>query len=463
MHPLVNPAGEAAPPAGRVMCPDSVGRTLLEMAVPPDERRGDGLARVPVLGRRGELPEELRRAALAADAAEDALPETQVGQVDAEAVARWITGHHRSPSYPAVVLGSPHGAALHLAAALGAAWLPASFTVTVPWPGGSPENWQAAREYGTRLAQRLMAGNPGVSVRQVHDPVLRGSLCGATVSLHVRWCTLPGAYRSFLRERLVPGGASILVRDLRTWPMLGGPPGYTFQIGTPTSGWTANDHRGDSDAFIRLLHTIGGADWTDPPEGRPLHYAETSGEPDLEPELLEFAAKTGTAGHRMLYNDPQAFSAAVADLYRSRLRPRHGDGHALVTAGRMIDPWQVLDAGLVPYWCESSSRAAAEAAELWLAGNPPFERVSVLPDPSGTRHGRLASSAHWRSIARFGRGGGMVDGLVAGRYPMLPAAAGHASRFVRQAAPASPRPDPIPVAACVRHLARGSLPGLVVA
>ena len=244
MNPIVDQAPEAAPPAGRLMCPESVGRTLLEMAVPPGERRGDGLSRVPVLGRRGELPEELRRAALAADAVADAVPETQVDQLDAEAVAAWITGHHRRATYPAVVLGSPHGAAVHLAVALGAAWLPTSFTVTVPWPGGSPEDWPGAREHGARLARRMMAGNPGITVRQVHDPVLRGPLSGTTVALHVRWRTLPEAYRTVLRSRLAPGGASILVRDLRTWPMLAGPPGYTFQIGSPTSGcWATSPRR----------------------------------------------------------------------------------------------------------------------------------------------------------------------------------------------------------------------------
>ncbi|MEU4621867.1 hypothetical protein AB0G04_18075 [Actinoplanes sp. NPDC023801] len=464
MNPNVDPARTAAPGAGRVMCPDSVGHALLAMSVPPDRRRRGFLTRVPIPGRHGELPEPLRRAALAADTVDDALPVAQIEHVDAEAVARWIVGHHASDSYPGVVLGSPHGAAVHLAVACGAAWLPASFTITTPWPGGSPGNWVSAMAWGTRLAQQIITGNPGVTVRQVHDPVLRGSLCGTTVSLQVRWRTLPEAYRNFLGSRLTTGGACVLVRDLRTWPVLDGPPGYSFQIGSTTSGWSPAGHRNDDFAFLRLLHRIGAGDWTDPAADLPLQYAETSVEPALEPQLRKIAAENGSAGHRLLYNDPQVFSAAVADLYRTRLVRRDGGSHAVVSSGRMIDPWQALDAGVVPYWCEAPTRTAADATELWLAGSRPYDRISVLPEPPGTSHDRLASLAHWRSIAAFARHTGGVDNLLAGRYPMFPAPLGHASDFMRQAAVTRRRPEPVSVDEAVRHLARHrTSPGLMVA
>ena len=54
-----------------------------------------------------------------------------VDAVDAEAVAEWSVGQYEDSAYPAVVLGSPHGAAVHLAVAIGAPWLPTSFPVTL--------------------------------------------------------------------------------------------------------------------------------------------------------------------------------------------------------------------------------------------------------------------------------------------------------------------------------------------
>ena len=291
------------------MCADSVGRTLLAMAVPPSRRRGDILQRVPVLGRHGELPERIRRPVLAARAVEEALPLADIDDIDAAAVAAWIVDQFPAATYPAVVLGSPHGAAVQLAAVCGAAWLPTSFTVTAPWPGGSAGDWVAAMTWGTRLAERIMAGNKAVTVRQVHDPVLRGSLCGATVSLQVRWRSLPPAYRDFLRSRLAPGGASLMVRDLRTWPVLEGSPGYGFQIGSPTSGWTAGDYSTAGPAFPRLLRSLGAEDWPDPDTRSSPRYAETGGEPSIEPELREIAGEMGSTGHRVLYRDPHSLSA----------------------------------------------------------------------------------------------------------------------------------------------------------
>jgi hypothetical protein len=449
--------------ADQVMCADSVGRTLLAVAVPPDRRRDDTLQRVPVLGRHGEFPEELRRKILAAKAVEEAVPLAQIDDIDAEAVAAWIVDQYSAATYPAVVLGSPHGAAVQLAAVCGAAWLPTTFTLTAPWPGGTPGDWPAAMAWGAGLAERILARNPAITVRQVHDPVLRGSLCGATVSLQVRWRTLPEAYRAFLRSRLAPGGASLMVRDLRNWPVLDGPPGYSFQIGTPTSGWTSEDYSPDSYTFHKLLRGIGAADWPAAGFGSSLQYAETSGEPAIEPELRRIATETGSAGHRVLYRDPHTLSGAVADLYQVWLRPSASARHAVVGSGRMTDPWQAAESGTVPYWCESSSRSATDAAELWLAGSEPFDSVSVLPDPPGTLHDELATLTHWRAIAAFGRRAGKVDRLVAGRYPLLPPAPGQAARSLRNAGAAAGLPAPMPADQAMRRLAdNGVALGLLV-
>ncbi|MFC7531864.1 hypothetical protein [Actinoplanes sp. GCM10030250] len=454
MNQDLNLSRTSAPRAGRVMCADSLGRTLLAMAVPPAQRRGGILRRVPTLGRRCELPEELRREVLAADAVDQAVPLAHVQHIDAEAVASWIVAQYPAAAYPAVVLGSPHGAAVHLAAACGAAWLPTTFTVTVPWPGGSPANWVGAMVWGTRLAERILDTNPGVTVRQVHDPVARGALCGATVSLQIRWQTVPAAYRTFLRSRVVPGGASVLARDLRTWPVLDGPAGYSFQVGSPTSGWTPDDYS---------VWTFAAHDWPAPGPGVPRQYAETSGEPAIEPELRRLAAGNGSSCHRLLYTDPHVLSACVADLYRDWQPAPAGERHAVVGAGRMTDPWQVVDGGMVPYWCESSASTATETAEMWLAASMPFDRISVLPDPPGALFAGTATLSHWRAIARFAGRGGAIDRYVAGRYPLLPSAAGHATRYLQSAVPGRRRPAPMIAGDAVRHLSgTGSRLGLLV-
>jgi hypothetical protein len=129
----------------------------------------------------------------------------------------------------------------------------------------------------------------------------------------------------------------------------------------------------------------------------------------------------------------------------------------------LTDPWQAIGRGLVPYWCESSSRSATEAAELWFAGSRPFESISVLPDPPGIVHDDTAALRHWRAITAFGRRDGAVDALVAGRYPLLPPASGQVTRHLHTVAAAPGPSGPLPVDEAMRGLVENGVAlGLLV-
>jgi hypothetical protein len=438
-----------------VFCPDSLDRALLEVAARAAARRGCGdLDHAPVSGRRVASPEASRREAVTRDARNEALPADVAGHVDAEAVAAWITGRYPASEYPAVVLGSPHGAAVHLAAALGAPWLPISFTITVAWHEGSVGDWHAAMERGAVIAGRLLSANPAVTVRQVYDPVQRGALCGSALTLHVRWRRLPSAYRSFLRHRLRPSGASVLLRDVRVWPVREFGPGYSFQVGSPASGWTPSDYTADRPAFGRLLWSIGSEGWAGPQAGTHRRYAETAGDPRLEPQLRELAMETGHRTHRVLYPEPETLSACVADLYRDWYRAQGwGGDRCVVETGRLLDPWRVVAAGAVPYWCESASRQAADAAEQWLAGSTGFDCVTVLPQPPGTRCDAHADRAQWRAMAAFARRRSHVDPQAMARYPLLPLPTSHAAQVLNaRIPPLKCVPGPMPMDMAIAEL-----------
>ena len=340
---------------------------------------------------------------------------------------------------------------------LGAAWLPTSFPVTLPWPGGSAGDWAGAMQWGATLAAEILAGNPDVTIRQVHDPVLRGALCGATVTLHLRWRALPAAYVDFLRTRLRPGGATVLLRDLRTWPVLDGPAGHSFQIGSPTAGWSHADYHADLPAFRHLLESLGVQRWAPPHRAVSRQYAEPAGDPGLGPRLRELTAATGNPTHRVLYGWPDMLSACVAEIYRDHLRVAPDQGrHCVVETGRLLDPRGVLDRGLVPYWCESAALSAVDAAEWWLAGSEPFDSVTVLPEPPGTDCAAHAELMHWRSLAAFGHHVGRVDGLAAGRYPMLPMSGRHAVRVVGETAEPRPLAPPLTMVQVIGALRRNA-------
>jgi hypothetical protein len=95
----------------------------------------------------------------------------------------------------------------------------------------------------------------------------------------------------------------------------------------------------------------------------------------------------------------------------------------------------------VPYWCESAAQYNVDAAEWWLAGSDPYERISVLPEPPGTIAAVHAGLAQWRSLAGFARTDGWVDRLTAGRYPRLPVSRSTVAPLINQRAQArSPMP-----------------------
>ncbi|MGW5673347.1 hypothetical protein, partial [Micromonospora sp. NPDC003776] len=371
-----------------------MARVLLAAAV--RALRGDDCAD---LGRAGAFPrftgapEPVRRAAAVRAAGRLALTPAQVAEVDAERVAGWIADQYPAGRWPGVVLGSPHGAAVHLAVALGVPWLPATFEMSVHWPRGAVDRPAAALDHGAALAGRLLAGNPAVHVRQVHCPASRGAAAGAMVSLAVRWRALPGAYVRFLAERLAPGAPVLLLHDARTWPVLDDGRGHSFQVGSPASGLDPVDFHPDAHALRQVLRSAGGdgAGWTPPDVSCPQAYAEHGVESGFEHGLRTWTARRGHPLHRVLVPQPDALSAATADVYRHWLRRAGKTGNRLVVeCGRLLDPWQVVRAGLVPYWCENATRRRVEGVEMWLAGSEPFSSVDVLPEPPGVRSPALA-------------------------------------------------------------------------
>src|SRR5262249_5615060 len=134
-------------------------------------------------------------------------------------------------------VGSPHGAAAHLAVALRVPWLPAAFDVTVQAPeppadgsGPAGEAIPGLLASGARVAEAVLARNHELSVRQVHDPT---PAVPGILTLFLRWRRMPAAYHEFLVQRLAPGAPVLLVRDTSTAPALVGPDRFGFQYGGP--------------------------------------------------------------------------------------------------------------------------------------------------------------------------------------------------------------------------------------
>jgi hypothetical protein len=365
----------------------------------------------------------------------------QAGLIVAESVARYAVQRYPEPQYRAVVIGSPHGAAVHLAAALRVPWLPAGFDVTVRLPEGSPGGTPDLLGTGAELAGPILAANPELLVRQVHEP--GAEYQGAEpdpVTLVLRWRLLPRAYDEFLAGRLAPGGPVLLVRDTGAVPALAGPGRYSFQYGSVPHQHGV-PHQPPPDLLVGRMPGPGGGwprtrnRWLTSPTG----YAVTPG----FAESLRISSAAGRHPLRLIrYADGAALSGAVADLYRRWLRRSGKTGDRLVIeCGRQLDPWQVLRAGLVPYWLPGPGQHAVREACWWVAGSEPFSQIEVLIEPPGTAAPGLASLAQFEAVTRFATRQGRVDRAAARAYPFGVIPPRHATEVLRQ------HPYDLPIAA----------------
>lgn len=433
----------------RMVSPDSLAHVLLA-AVSRALRGQDcaDLGRQPMLSRLPGTPGPVRRMATARAAGRRALPAERAGDLDTETVARWHVEHYPGGPYPAAMIGSPNGAAVHLAAALGVPWLPASFEVGVQWPDGRVDDPTAAMRYGAVVADRILAANRDVECRQVYDPTTRGSSAGTSLPLTFRWRRLPEAYREFLDRQLPRQAPVLLLHDARTWPIYEAGERHSFQLGGVTSGLEPADFQPDSQILKQLLRNLGAepARWRIPTAVSRYGYAEHGVAPGFETSLRAWARSTGSWLHRILAPRPEVLSAATADLYRGWLQAAGKSGNrCVVECGRLLDPWQVLRAGLVPYWCENAGQRSVTSVEWWLAGSAPFSSVDVLPEAPGVRSPASAGLPQWRAVASFGRRRRALDRAAARGYPTTRLPTRHATEVLRAQPCDLPVPPPLRV------------------
>ncbi|WP_091575365.1 hypothetical protein [Micromonospora sediminicola] len=461
------PATGAGLPGDRVVAAGSAARLLV--AATARALRGDDcgdLGHPAALSRLPGTPEPVRRAAAGRAAGRAALSAAQVARVDAERVAGWFVDQYPDRRWPGAVLGSPHGAAAHLAVALGVPWLPAGFELAATWSRGAVDRPDRAYDHGAALAGRLLAGNPRLHVRQVHCPASRGAAAGATVTLTARWRTLPTAYAGFLADRLEPAAPVLLLHDARTWPVRDTGDGHSFQAGCPSSGLDPVDFHPDAHGLRQVLRAAGGEEtrWAAPEVTLPAAFAAHGVESGFEHAAREWGDRHGHPLHRVVVPQPDVLSAATADLYRRWLRRAGKTGDRLVVeCGRLLDPGQVLRAGLVPYWCENATRRRVEGAEWWLAGSEPFTSVDVLPEPPGLRSPALAGLPQWLAVAGFGRRRRALDRGAARGYPVTSVPTRRATEVLRNQPRDLPAPPPLRMAEALAALRdSGAHQGLLV-
>src|SRR6266545_4311324 len=141
----------------------------------------------------------------------EAVSQRKLAVVSGDEVAAFMAGLYPRRRYPAVVVGSANGAAVHLWAALGIPWLPQTFLVPVARSGIPPDEPREEMRWAAPHAETVLRRNPDLELHHMHDPVQDRLMVQRMSYFRFKRRTLGAAYEDFLRECLEPGGTIIVM------------------------------------------------------------------------------------------------------------------------------------------------------------------------------------------------------------------------------------------------------------
>ena len=148
----------------------------------------------------------------------EAIAPRKLADVNGGDVAAWMADRYPRRQYPAVVVGSSNGAAVHLWAALGIPWLPQTFLVPVARSGVPPDEPCEEMRWAQPHAEVVLRRNPDLELHHMQDPVQDWLMAQRMSYFRLKRRTLGVAYERFLRECLAPGGTIIVVECGLRWP-----------------------------------------------------------------------------------------------------------------------------------------------------------------------------------------------------------------------------------------------------
>ena len=346
-----------------------------------------------------------------------------MGEVDLDAIARWVVAQYPRRRYPGVVIGSSNGAAVHLYASTGMAWLPQTVLVPVRWAGNDPDDPRSAMEFGREVAGPLLERNPHVVLHHMHDGNQDRLMVAGMTYFRLKWTKLPPAVREVPGRVPGAGAPVITLEDTSSWPTTAVAERHVFQTGAQ-GGLDAADYLNGSPrvtAFLREQGSPRSRFAAPEPDGRGPE-AEWGFEPALGKDVADWAARHGRAHVRVRIASPQALSGPVARLFRRRIRAAGGTGdRMLVESFVMLDPVQAERTALVPYWTFFGVERARQDVLRHLAAaagtGDPYTDVDVLLFPHGVASAGATTPRAWADLSRHVTGTVRLQASAVARWP----------------------------------------------
>jgi hypothetical protein len=391
------------------------------------------------------LPAAARRRIYRLGTAAEAIDPEGLGEVDVEELRRWAADRNPKRGYPAVMIGSANGAAMHLAALLGIPWLPQTFLIPVSRTV-DPNEPKEGLAWGREHAPELLEANPDVALHQAFDPNQDQLTLKRAAYFRVKSRRLGAAYEAFLDTVLDPGGTLVLVECDLEWPTTRIDDRHVFQFGAP-GGLRPEEYREGStrvEAFLER-HGDGRSVWDAPEADGHSSEAEWGFDPALREDVTRYADGRGLDVKRLSFEGSNELSGLVTDFYRDRYRHRGIAGdRLLVESFALVQPWWALRTGAVPYWMTFNASYDAESVEGYLDGSEPYDAIDLIPVSNGVRSAGQATVEEWRAVLRRARIEGRFLGVNPAKYP---ADFGTYYRYNAELPEAIPDRHPLPIPA----------------
>jgi hypothetical protein len=335
----------------------------------------------------------------------EAVSTGKLAAVSGDEVADFMAGLYPRRRYPAAVVGSSNGAAVHLWAALGIPWLPQTFLVPVARSGIPPDEPLEEMRWAEPHAETVLERNPDLDLHHMQDPVQDRLMVQHMSYFRLKRRTLGAAYESFLRECLEPGGTIIVMQCGLSWPTKRRGPRHVFQFGA-LGGATADEMMGGGprvEAYLRR-HGSRRARWEPPAPDGTSPEAEWGFAPSLLGDVEDFARRHGYRVRRVVFEQPEAMSPLVADLHRWWYE-RLGlvANRLVVDSFILMEPYWTMRTGSVPFWMVFNTEGSFRALEEYLDQAPAFDELFITLFSHGVDSIGLVPIEQWRRLFAHAR------------------------------------------------------------
>lgn len=349
----------------------------------------------------------------------EAVPPEKLGQMRAEAISQWMVSEYPRVPYPAVMIGSSNGAAVHLGAALGIPWLPQTFLIPVRHQPMSADEPRQELEWGLEPAQTLLKANPELRLHQMHDPNQDRLMVQRMAYFRVKRVRLGETFTRFIEDVLPPGGTIFVTECNLQWPTTRISDRHVFQFGALGGATIDEFHHGSprvEEYLERYNSHVRKWDAPEPDAARP--EAEWGFEPALMEDIERLARRRNYQVRRIVFDQPEDLSPLVADLYRwwygqRLLRPNR----LLVESFVVLEPWWALRTGSTPFWMVFNMEPSADALEKYLESVDPYDEINLTLFSHGVNAVGLPPIERWYNILEHARKTGSMLGVDPQAFP----------------------------------------------